>query len=101
MKSESRDKLIIVLSIIAITLLHYFTLASKWGLHDFYRRLYYIPIILAAFRFKLKGGIISSITVVVLYAPHLLVYFGNINIDVINQFLEVAMFIIIGVMSGA
>jgi len=101
MKSESRDKLIIVLSIIAITLLHYFTLASKWGLHDFYRRLYYIPIILAAFRFKLKGGIISSITVVVLYAPHLLVYFGNINIDVINQFLEVAMFIIIGFMSGA
>lgn len=100
MKAQIKDKLIIAVSIIIITLLHYFTLSSRWGLHDFYRRLYYIPIILAAFKFKLKGGAISSIIVSILYAPHLLTYFGELNIDIINQHLEIVMFIIIGTITG-
>ncbi|AOT69140.1 two-component system sensor histidine kinase NtrB [Geosporobacter ferrireducens] len=101
MKSKNRYKWFIVFSIFIITLLHYFTLPSIWAFHDFYRRLYYIPIILAAFKFKLKGAFLSSISVILLYAPHLLIYFGKLNINVINQLLEASMFIIIGGITGA
>ena len=101
MTSRNKYKWIIIISICIITLLHYFTLPSIWAFHDFYRRLYYIPIILAAFKFKLKGAFLSSMTVILVYAPHLLIYFGRLNINVINQLLEALMFIIIGGITGA
>lgn len=101
MNRKLRDKLIIVVSVIIITVLHYITLNPMTGLHDFYRRLYYIPIILAAFRFGLKGGLGTSFAIVSLYAPHMLLYFGKVDIDIINQFLEITMFIIIGGTTGA
>lgn len=97
---KKKYKWIILLSIAGITLLHYFTVSDNWGLHDFYRRLYYIPIILAAFQFGLRGAVISAFSIVVFYAPHLLIYFGEVNIEVINQLLEASMFLIIGIITG-
>ncbi len=101
MSTKQRYKWFIILSVVMITLLHYITGSSIWGFHDFYRRLYYIPIILAAFQFGLRGAMVTAVSVIVLYAPHLLIYFGRINIEVINQMLEASMFIIIGVITGA
>lgn len=101
MKSKRKYIWWIAMSIAVITLLHYFTTSYIWGFHDFYRRLYYIPIILAAFKFGFKGAMLSTLAVVVLYAPHLLIYFGRINIEVINQFLEISMFLIVGAITGA
>lgn len=95
-----KDILIIGISIAIVTLLHYFTLSPKWDIHDFYRRLYYIPIILAAFKFRLKGGVLSSIIVSILYAPHIIIYFKELDIAVINRMLEMVMFIIIGAITG-
>lgn len=100
MNQRKKDLLIIGISIIIITLLHYFTISTGWDIHDFYRRLYYIPIILSAFKFRLKGGIITPLIISILYAPHLLIYFGKIDINVFNQFLEIIMFMIIGVVTG-
>lgn len=100
MKAEKKSKLVIILLLILITVLHYSTRSALWGLHDFYRRLYYLPIILGAFKFRLRGGFIVSTLVVLIYAPHLLIYFGEINIEVINQFLESGMFMIIGLITG-
>lgn len=102
MRTEKKfqEMIFISISIIGITLLHYFTIASRWDIHDFYRRLYYIPIIVAAFKFRLKGGVVSSFVISILYAPHLLLYFGEINIEVFNQFLEIMMFMVIGTATG-
>ncbi|WP_168198337.1 ATP-binding protein [Crassaminicella thermophila] len=102
MRTEKKiqEILFISMSIIGITLLHYFTIASRWDIHDFYRRLYYIPIIVASFKFRLKGGVLSSLIISMLYTPHLLLYFGKINIEVLNQFLEIMMFIVIGTITG-
>lgn len=100
MKAEKKLKILIMILILFITILHYSTKLGPWGLHDFYRRLYYIPIILAAFKFRLRGGLIVSTVVVLIYAPHLLTYFGEVNIEVINQFLESGMFMFIGLITG-
>jgi len=100
MRDEKKSKLVIALLLILITGLHYSTTLRPWGFHDFYRRLYYIPIILAAFKFRLRGGLIVSTLVVLVYAPHLLAYFGEVNIEVINQFLESGMFMVIGLITG-
>jgi len=100
MNKDKKSKIVIILLLLLITILHYSTRLRPWGIHDFYRRLYYIPIILAAFKFRLKGGFIVSTLVVLIYAPHLLTYFGELNIEVINQFLESGMFMIIGLITG-
>lgn len=100
MNQEKKSKILIFILILVITALHYFTASHRWVLHDFFRRLYYLPIVLAAFQFRLKGGFVASTIIVFLYAPHLIVYFGEINLEVINQFLEIIMFIIIGLITG-
>ncbi|MBB6215222.1 PAS domain S-box-containing protein [Anaerosolibacter carboniphilus] len=101
MNTRQKYKGFIVFSVLIITLLHYVTGSSIWGFHDFYRRLYYIPIILAAFQFGLRGAMLTALSIIALYAPHLLIYFGRVNIEVINQMLEASMFIIIGMITGA
>lgn len=99
-KNKYKELMTIIIMIIVITLLHYSTIMSKWELHIFYRRLYYIPIILAAFRYRLKGGIITSVAVSILYAPHLILYIRGINITSLNQYFEIILFITIGIITG-
>ncbi|WP_242876901.1 two-component system sensor histidine kinase NtrB [Alkaliphilus peptidifermentans] len=100
MKTKYRSEALIIILILAITGFHYFTMSVYWPVHDFYRRLYYLPIILASFKFRLKGGFLASLAVVLLYAPHLIFYYGEINIEVINQFLEAGMFMVVGMITG-
>ena len=68
--------------------------------HNLVRIFYYIPIIYGAFAYKLKGGLVVSSIVVVLYAPHLLIYFGEVNFEIIYQLLELLMFIATGLGAG-
>lgn len=83
-----------------ITFLHYSNLMSEWELHIFYRKLYYIPIILSSFRYRLKGGLFSSIIVSILYAPHLAIFGNGMSISLLNQYLEMVMFLTIGYITG-
>lgn len=83
-----------------ITALHYFLFTQDMIFHDLVRILYYIPIIYGAFTFKLKGGLVVSSLVVVLYAPHLLMYFGQMNFAILYQLLELLMFIATGLGAG-
>ncbi|SHJ71831.1 two-component system sensor histidine kinase NtrB [Tepidibacter formicigenes] len=99
-KSNKNDIFFIGITIIIITLLHYFTISTKWEIHDFYRRLYYIPIIVSAFKFRLKGGVLSSLVISIFYAPHLFLYFRKFDIAILNQFLEIIMFVVIGIITG-
>jgi signal transduction histidine kinase len=91
--------ILIALMMIGISLLHLTTATGAIEIHQFLRRLYYIPIILAAYRFRLKGGLISSILCGVLYAPHLLLYL-SFQFEVINQFMEIILFVVVGTTTG-
>lgn len=89
--------LVVILSLI-ITLLHYITGNYKLYYHDIYQRLYYIPAILAAFWFGLKGGLITSLITSLVYAPHLLLQLGLPLGAELNRFLEIIFYnIIIGI----
>jgi signal transduction histidine kinase len=57
-------------AILAISLLHYVTVPEASQFHDIYRRLYYIPIILAAFAHGTRGGVAAAIFVTIFYVPH-------------------------------
>lgn len=103
-KKDIRDAAFLGATILAITLAHYYTATWRWDIHDFLRRLYYIPLIMTAFRFRLKGGILCSIIISAAYAPHFL--FPHIDccdapgVGILNQLLEMVMFIGIGSITG-
>jgi len=96
---------IIVLAafIIIISLSHYVTgTEHKYhGLHEIYRRLYYIPIILSAFWFGIKGGISCAIVISFFYLPHVIYQWGgNFLTDDIPRTLEIVLYHIIGFVTG-
>lgn len=103
-KKDIIDIIFIGISIAIITLLHYSIISTRWDIHDFHRRLFYIPIIISSFKFRLKGGLLASIIVSILYVPPLIfpeiLSLGKINISILNQFLEIIMFIFIGTVTG-
>ncbi|MGE5663355.1 MAG: hypothetical protein ACM31I_03380, partial [Deltaproteobacteria bacterium] len=55
---------------LVITVLHYRTAAHHGWVHDVLRRLYYLPILFAAFAGGLRGGIALSVFASLIYFPH-------------------------------
>lgn len=100
MQENKKPAIVIGILVLIVTWLHYSTNPKLSGLHDFYRMLYYVPIIISAFRYRLKGGFLTSLVVSLVYAPHLITYFGKINVEIINQLLEIVMFMASGLIIG-
>ena len=62
----------ITTAIVVLTVLHYTAGHSHEGAspHHLYRRLYYFPILAAAWSWGARGGLGSALVVIVLYLPH-------------------------------
>ncbi|HEX2768684.1 MAG TPA: ATP-binding protein [Geobacteraceae bacterium] len=88
------------LSIIGISLLHYLTPLHLPILHDIFQRLYYIPIIFAAFWFGMRGGVATSIIVSIMYAPHVLFQWGVHPTMEMEKYLEIVLYNIVGGITG-
>lgn len=59
-----------VFLVVLIMLGHYWTDPRWIGLHNIYRRLCYIPIVLAAFAYGPKGGLTTAAAASIAYFPH-------------------------------
>ncbi len=93
--------LILFLLIGGITALHYLTATDRAHAHDVFRRLYSIPVILGGIWFGLRGGFITALIVSVVYAPHVVFQWGRIPGSHPEQYLEILLFNIIGVITGS
>jgi len=92
--------LTLAIVMVAITVIHYFTPPSQLALHLLYRRLYYIPIIYAAFRFGLAGGLSLSVITSLIYAPHAIFFLGVYAAELADNLMEIIMFNIVGALTG-
>lgn len=84
-----------------ISLLHYLTPLRLGMLHDIFQRLYYIPIILAAYWFGFRGGIGCALLVTLCYAPHILFQWGGHLSMEMEKYLEVLLYNVVGGITGA
>lgn len=101
MKNSTIARLTLISSfIIGISLLHYLTPLRLPMLHDIFQRLYYIPIILAAFWFGLRGGLASAIAVSILYVPHVMYQWGGLPAMDLEKYLEIVLYNIVGAITG-
>ncbi len=91
---------IIILLILAVTFMHYFTGTEHSNYHGIYRRLYYLPIILSGFWFGIRGGILAGIVVSAIYTPHILIQWEHHPTVRLEQILEIFLYNIIGLLTG-
>jgi signal transduction histidine kinase len=90
----------VVLLVLAVSVLHYATVTSIPLLHDVYRRLYYIPVGLAAVWFGVRGGVVTSALVAVLYAPHIMLHWQHVGREIANQFMEILQYFAFSALIG-
>ncbi len=103
-KSEKRKDiiqiLVITLFIAVISVLHYSTSTSKLEFHLIYMQSYFIPIILGAFWFGVRGGVGSALVISVIYLLHIMFQWGGFNPNNLIRFLQIALFLALGYLIG-
>ncbi len=91
---------VIIFLILIITFFHYNTPTSVWQFHLIFMELYFIPILLAAFQFGLKGGIGAALAVTAFYLPHVFLQWGGLVETNLLRFLQIILFNVIGYLTG-
>lgn len=91
---------LIALAMLIITVIHYQTGYEKTEYHAFSGLLYYIPIIVAAFRFGLKGGVTAALIASALFAPYLIVHADQLSPTLTVRILDVLLYNAIGLVTG-
>ena len=86
---------------LVITVLHYRTAAHHGWVHDVLRRLYYLPILFAAFAGGLRGGIALSVFASLIYFPHaFLSLVARDPADALEKGLEILLYNGVAVVAG-
>jgi len=86
---------------LVITILHYRTPTHHGWVHDVLRRLYYLPILFAAFSDGVRGGISVSVFASFIYFPHAFMSLVSRDPgDALEKGLEILLYNIVAVVAG-
>lgn len=90
---------------IAVTLvLHYTTSSDHVWIHNVLRRIVYLPILYAAFRLGLRGGLLASAVASLSYIPHAFLHVHHIAhydpAPALEKALEIVLYNLVGVVAG-
>ncbi len=96
----ARDVLIIAAMLLVIALLQLLTDPSLVGPQLLYARLYYLPILYAAFVFGVRGGLATSLAASVLFGLEAEANLGGLLGSNINNLYEILVYIAVGGLFG-
>lgn len=91
---------IVVVMIVFITVCHYLIPIRHHYYHEIFRRLYYLPIILAAYQFGFYGGLVTSVVVCIVYLPHVIFQWAGHFLNNLVRFTEIILYIVVGSLAG-
>jgi signal transduction histidine kinase len=91
---------VIGLLISIISILHYTTPTMKWQFHLLYMQSYFIPILIGAFQFGIRGGLGVAVVISLIYFPHIMLQWGGMVENNLMRFLQIALFNVIGYLTG-
>ncbi|MEJ2633911.1 MAG: ATP-binding protein [Calditrichia bacterium] len=91
---------VIVFLVVLISILHYTTSTTRWQYHLIYMQSYFIPILIAAFQFGIKGGVGTSVAISAIYLPHIMLQWGGLIDTNLMRFLQIILFNIVGFIMG-
>lgn len=83
-----------------VSVLHYTTDARHAVAHNIYQRLYYVPIVLGAYWFGVRGGLVTAVAAAAAYFPHIRHTWGHNVPYAASQYIELAIFPCAGLLVG-
>jgi two-component system, NtrC family, sensor histidine kinase HydH len=86
--------------ILLISVFHYRTSTHYLYLHEIYQRIYYIPIVLAAFWYGPIGGLAAAFLTSSIYYYHIHADWGHLPSYSYNQYAEIALYHVVAVIIG-
>jgi len=86
--------------VVVISVLHYTTAMHIQQAHGIYRRLYYFPIIFAAFLGGWWAGLGTAVVVCAAYAPHAFGLLGRDPAPTLEKLLEMVLYLAVGMVTG-
>jgi signal transduction histidine kinase len=101
MSQERILKLVLIGCILlCVSGLHYSVSTHHFWYHVLLEQAYYLPILLAAMWFGLRGGLPTAVLAGILYVPHVLQGWGNDSPYTASQYAEIFMFLVLGSLTG-
>lgn len=91
---------LIILLVVITTILHFSTKQSQFYYHIVLRELYFLPILLAAFWYGIRGGLISSVGISVLYIPLVIMHWQGFSPEDLDKSLEIILFNVVALIMG-
>ncbi|OGP90422.1 MAG: hypothetical protein A2157_08230 [Deltaproteobacteria bacterium RBG_16_47_11] len=92
--------ILIVILLVGITFLHYFTELKEHLYHLSYQGLYFLPVMLAGFWFGLKGGLETSLSITILYLPFTIMHWYGFSSGDLNSIIEMVLYNTVAVLIG-
>ena len=86
--------------VIFITILHFLTEYNKNYQHIIFRESYFVPLILAGFWFGLRGALITSLSITVLYSSFTLYSWQGFSAEDFSKIVEMILFNIFAAVIG-
>lgn len=83
-----------------VSVLHYTTSPDQAWLHNIYQRLYYAPIVVGAYWFGVRGGLITAVAAAVAYWPHIHITWSANAAYAASQYAELVIFQAAGLLVG-
>jgi len=92
--------LTIALLVIGVSSIHVFVSRDFEKGHIIARELYFLPIILSAFWFGLRGALITSVTITLFYLPYSAMHWRGFVPGDLDRLLEIILFNVVAVVVG-
>ena len=100
MRRQTTQLLILAVAIVSITAAHYVTAIESGFLHNLYQRLYYLPILAAAYWFGVRGAFVVALLSAASYLPHIVTDWQDRPMYRQAQYAELLMFQVVALVVG-
>ncbi len=91
---------VVCAALCVITTVHYAASVKEVFWHQIFQRAYYLPIIVAALWYGLRGGLLAAGLAAVLYLPHVVMAWHGFPSYQFNQYSEAVQFFVFGGLTG-
>lgn len=97
---NTKKLLVIVLMVIGISALHLYISRNYEKSHILAREMYFLPIIISAFWFGLRGAVLTSLSITAFYLTYSLLNWQGFSADDLDRLLEIALYNIVAITMG-
>ena len=99
-RSKKLKIIFLFASVLTITLCHYVTELRAHHYHLIFQGVYFLPIMLAGFWFGLRGALITSLSITILYIPFTFMHWEGFSGGDFNNVMEMVLYNAVGVILG-